>query len=138
MPQRKSSGRSAAGGGARATERTDTMQKIRTILVSRAKRGGLITYSDLARRIRPRVIPNSSQLSDWLTAISLAEYSARRGLLSAVVVRKHRKKGLGIPGVGFFTKLPLQIHKREDRRKCWQREVEKVYRYWKHHGAGRN
>jgi hypothetical protein len=138
MIQRRSSGRSAGGIEVGATGRTDALRRIRAILVSRAKRGGLITYSDLARRIRPRVIPNSIQLSDWLTTISLAEYSARRGLLSAVVVRKRRKKGFGIPGVGFFAKLPLRIRKREDRRKCWQREVENVWGYWKsHRGANR-
>jgi hypothetical protein len=133
MIQRQSSGRGAAEVGVKATGRTKVLQKIRAILVSRAKRGGLITYSDLARRIRPRPIPNGRQLSAWLTSISLTEYNAGRRLLSAVGVRRHRKQGFGIPGVGSFTKFPpLRFYKREDKRKCWERSVDKVWGYWKH------
>ena len=113
------------------------IKEIRKILVAQAKKGKPMTYLHLISRIRSvNLIPNSRELRDWLISISMNEYAAGRPLLSAVVVRKHRPHE-GIPGRGFFTKLPpMWSCKKTDWPKCWQREVEKVYRYWKRHGGG--
>jgi hypothetical protein len=108
-----------------------TIERIRQILITQAKRRHLISYSDLAARLKPRLAPNSPQLSGWLTIISRSEYASGRGLLSAVVVRK-RGKSLGIPGRGFFTNLAsmLSCRQGEIQPKCWRRAVDKVFKYW--------
>ena len=42
-------------------------------------------------------------------------------------------------GQGLLHKVASPIGcKKTDWPKCWQHEAEKVYRYWKHHGDGRN
>jgi hypothetical protein len=115
------------------------LSEIRKLLIAQAKKEKPMTYLQLTGRVRSlNLIPNSRQLRDLLMSISMNEHAAGRPLLSAVVVRKHRPHR-GLPGKGFFTKLPpLSGCKKIDWPKCWQREVEKVYRYWKHHGAGTN
>lgn len=107
-----------------------TTEEVKRVLARRAQDRSLITYSELAGKIRTeRFIPNSNRLSSILTAISLAEEKAGRGLLSAVVIQKV-KRGIGIPGVGFF-KLPrVSRCDQSSWRRCWERERDRVYRYW--------
>jgi hypothetical protein len=76
-----------------------------------------------------KLIPNSRLLARWLCQISEDEYDSGRGLLSAVVVYKHGDR-LGIPGEGFFKLRPMVRCPKERWRECWQREVERVFKYW--------
>jgi hypothetical protein len=109
--------------------------EIRSILVNRARRSELITYSVLVNQIRSiRLIARSALLADLLTTISGEEYVAGRGLLSAVVVERTRNGGCGIPGRKFFTTF-MPSCKPKDWQKCWRREVDKVFKYW--HGRRR-
>jgi hypothetical protein len=118
------------------TQSDGAIAEIRRILISRAKKGELITYSDLVGRIRDRKVnPNSSLLSLWLSEISEGEYQAGRGLLSAVVVRKGPRRR-GIPGIGFFKLTPLSRCKPENHAKCWRRAVDKVFAHWRRHRRG--
>jgi hypothetical protein len=111
--------------------------EIRRILVDRARRRDLITYSDLVSRIRSvRLIARSKLLADLLTAISIEECVAGRGLLSAVVVERTRNGGFGIPGRKFFTTF-MPSCEQDDWPKYWRREVDKVFEYWRGRRAGR-
>jgi hypothetical protein len=108
--------------------------EIRRILIAQAKLGKPMTYLHLVSEIRSiDLIPNSKRLETWLTSISMEEHAARRGLLSAVVVRKH-SPNKGIPGKRFFTGLaPMSNCRKADWPKCWERAVNKVFRYWRAH-----
>jgi hypothetical protein len=112
-------------------QRDRALREIRRILISQAKRGEPIAYLDLTKRVKSmRLIPNSFVLHKLLCSISMEEHSARRGLLSAVVVHKHGDR-LGIPGKGFFKLPPMMIYKREEWPDCWRRELDIVFKYWR-------
>ena len=82
------------------------LSEIRKILIAQARKEKPMTYLQLTGRVCfLNLIPNSRQLRDLLMSISMSEHAAGRPLLSAVVVRKHRPHR-GLPGKGFFTKLP--------------------------------
>jgi len=115
--------------------RSKAKEEIRRILVDVAKQRRLISYLELVRKVRAfRMIPNSPQLSGLLTEISRSERAAGRGLLSAVVVKKRRKR-YGIPGNGFFILVAIPELNSPNLRQYWMQELEAVYRAWSRRGS---
>ena len=105
----------------------DTESEVRNILIEVAKKRKRITYMELTSRIRSRnFIPNSQDLRDLLTTISVKEESMGRGLLSAVVVQMGKD---GMPGKGYFKWLGEPVPKK-DRRKRWLNDLTKVFYHW--------
>ena len=108
-----------------------TEAEIRYILVNVARVKGLITYSELVKRVKNyKMNPNIVTLANKLTSISKREHALGRGLLSAVVIRKKMPEQ-GIPGSGFFNRLaPFLKCRGQTKRVCWQRHLDQVYNAW--------
>jgi hypothetical protein len=101
--------------------------EIHVILAETARRRGVITYVDLASRIRAvPLAPNDAMLAGLLGEISTAEDEAGRGLLTALVVRQDTLR----PGRGFFRMAARQGRDTSDPLACWERERERVYAAW--------
>lgn len=99
----------------------------KALMEETAQAGTVITYGELAERIEAvSYAPNSRGLTDQLCAISRAENHAGRGMLSAVVIRKDRKK----PGTGFFDLAQDLGREYSDEREFWEEELESVYDAW--------
>jgi hypothetical protein len=103
----------------------------RAAMIAHAKRGQMITYTELVDSIRSvRLEPHDPRLFMMLGGISTEEDAAGRGMLTAIVVHK---TGDYLPGTGFF-ELAKELGKNvSDPIKCRTTEVGKVFDYWKRH-----
>ncbi len=98
-------------------------------LIKVAKKKALITYGDLADKIR--AIPfhyRDEAFYELLGEISTEEHKARRGMLTAIVVSKTE----GIPGWGFFElavelKLCKSYKNGKDEMELWTSQLYKVW-----------
>jgi hypothetical protein len=99
----------------------------RRVLAAHAAAGDTITYAELAAAPLGSIPfrPDDAALGRLLGEVSTEEDAAGRGLLSAVVVRKHG----GLPGNGFFT-LAARLGRAvgADRRAFWEAELARVRR----------
>jgi hypothetical protein len=112
-----------------------TKEEMRIAIIERAKREGMITYSELLKKVKSlklniEEIDHRTIMAEMLGEISLAEDKAGRGMLSALVVHK---TGDMEPGQGFFHYAEVLGRDISDKTKCWIREVKKVYGYWSTH-----
>ena len=98
---------------------------------AKAKNESLITYDELAKKIRAirfsKKDPRWKKLGALLGQISKAEHKAKRGMLSAIVVNEK-----GMPGDGFFElakdlKLTVSLAK-PAKMKLWASQLKKVWR----------
>ncbi len=99
----------------------------RQAMIAVAARRVVIYYSELVNEIDACSLEAwSSSLAHMLGEISTEEHQAGRGMLTAVVVRKHDFK----PGSGFF-KLACTLGYHVDNQDAfWVEEFEKVYEIW--------
>ena len=97
-------------------------------MIERAKVRGMITYSDLTRKITSiRLNPDSFALAELLREISTDENAAGRGMLTVVVVHKI---GDMEPGNGFY-ELAGQLGKDTmDKTAFWISELHSVHAEW--------
>ena len=112
-----------------------TKEEMRVAIIDRAKREGMISYSELLKNVKSlkldiEEIDHRSIMAEMLGEISLAEDKAGRGMLSALVVHK---TGDMEPGQGFFDYAETLGRDISDKTRCWVREVERVYNYWSKH-----
>lgn len=102
-------------------------EEIRTILVSIARRKALISYSDLASKVRAVPLgPDSHALHEMLGEISVEEDTGHRGMLSVLVVHK---TGDQQPGRGFFQLAERLNRDTSDVVACWITEMNAVYAF---------
>ena len=103
-------------------------REARSAMIDRAKVRGMLTYSDLVRKIqRIALDAHDSRLFHLLDEISTEEDTAGRGMLSVVVVHK---VGDMQPGPGFFglaQSLGRDTHNIE---RCWVAELHRVHAIW--------
>ena len=103
-------------------------EKMRQILIERAKVRGLIPYSELVTKIKTiNMDSHSYALAAMLGEISGEEDAVGRGMLSVVVVHKH---GDMQPGPGFFDYADELGRDTSNILKCWIEELKKVHAYW--------
>lgn len=108
--------------------------EIRSILIRTATSvEQTISYSDLAESVKlANLKPFSQPLFAVLTELSVEEEAAGRGMLSAVVIRKDRRK----PRKSGFIKLAAKLGRDVTNvRECWNAEIERVCQYWTASGA---
>lgn len=99
-----------------------------SIMVDRARRRGLVAYSQLAEVLKEISLEaHDPRLFGLLDEISTEEDGAGRGLLSVVVVHKD---GDQRPGPGFFQLAKQRGRDTSDVVACWISELQKVYTYW--------
>ncbi|MEQ1935307.1 MAG: hypothetical protein ABL962_15715 [Fimbriimonadaceae bacterium] len=100
----------------------------KALMIERAKKLGMITYSELVKGMTSiKLEPNSSRLSDMLGEISSEEDAANRGMLTALVVHK---QGDMEPGPGFYILAASLGRNTRDKQKCWIEELHRVHEYW--------
>lgn len=100
-------------------------EEIRTILEGIARRRSLISYSDLAARVKTvPLTPDSRALHEMLGDISVEEDAGGRGMLSVLVVHK---VGDQKPGRGFFELAQRLGRDVSDTDACWVNELQAVY-----------
>jgi hypothetical protein len=106
---------------------SEAKREARAVLVEIAQAGNIITYGDLANRIRTiELQADSRDLASLVGEISGDENSQRWPMLSAVVVNKQR----GMPGKGFFA-LARELGRHvSDCDSFWVDEVRAVHEYW--------
>ncbi len=102
--------------------------EMREVLVEMARRGQIVTYSELCALLKTAYIHyHSPMLVKLLTEIGTTEAAAGRPMLPALVVAK----GSRMPGPGFF-----KIDSGEeiaDPQAYWQEQLDKVFEYWGRH-----
>ena len=105
-------------------------EEARHAMIDVAKRGSVISYSDLIIQVRSCSLePSGTRLTSMLREISLEENKAGRGrgMLTVVVVHKMEDK---MPGTGFF-KLAQSLGRTiVDKEEFWKSEQKKVYAAW--------
>lgn len=90
------------------TEHEQALAEIQVILQEIAQGRGVIFYSDLTPQVRSMHLePNSDLFAELLDEISRDSNSKKKGMLSAVVIRKGEEP---LPGPGFF-KLARELGK---------------------------
>jgi len=99
------------------------------ILAARARVRGMMPYSDLASHITALSFDYSdARFNRWfLRDVSVEEYAAGRGMMTALVVYK---EGSMEPGPGFYElaeELELDI---TDIESCWVAQLHEVHRAW--------
>ncbi len=103
--------------------------EIQAILVSVARAGQLITYSELTSMLQTAYVHYHSQvLVRLLTDVGTEEVAAERPPLPALVVTKQT----GMPGGGFFKIDPGEVEM-DDPETYWQEQVKQVHDYWSQH-----
>ena len=99
-------------------------------LIGVAKKTALITYGELAKKIRAiRFNPRQTAFHELLREISEAEHNAGRGMLTALVVNK----GEGEPGDGFYElaeELGFDVSDAVKESLVWPSELHKVWSWW--------
>lgn len=106
----------------------DAKQEVRDILISHAKNGTTLSYSDLVTGIRSIAIePHDQRLFQLLGDISTEEDAGGHGMLSVVVVHK---SGDQQPGPGFFKLAKSLGRDTSDELMCWVDELKRVQNVW--------
>ena len=99
-------------------------------MVRAAQYRGVTTYQDLAVIMGLKLTGShmGNETGQMLREISEEEASAKRPMLTAVVVRVN-----GTPGDGFFVRAPelRRLREGEDEQTFWRRECEAVYQSWR-------
>lgn len=108
--------------------------EIRSILIHTATSvEQTISYSDLAETVKSASLkPFSQPLFAVLTELSEEEDAAGRGMLSAVVIRKDRRKTRKSGLIKLAAKLGRDV---TNVRECWDAEIERVCKYWSAHST---
>jgi hypothetical protein len=110
-------------------ERDQAVAEIRSVLEGVARREKTIFYSDLTPQIKAIYLePGGDLLAELLDAVSRQSDTARRVMLSAVVIRKGEEP---LPGPGFF-KLARELGRSvgtelSDRLALHTLELKRVY-----------
>jgi molybdopterin synthase catalytic subunit len=100
----------------------------RSAMIERAKVRGMISYSDLAKRIKSaKFEAHDQRLFEMLGEISSEEDAAGRGMLSVVVVHK---VGDMQPGPGFFEFAKELGRDTRNILERWVNELHKVHSVW--------
>ncbi|MBA7601190.1 hypothetical protein ES703_08257 [subsurface metagenome] len=103
-------------------------EKMKQILIERAKVRGMIPYSELVENVKSITMePDSHALAAMLGEISSEEDNAGRGMLTVIVVHK---RGDMQPGPGFFELAKELGRDTSDILKCWVDELKRVHAYW--------
>ena len=98
--------------------------EILLILRQTARRGSTITYTELVGQIKSaRFSPTDPNLFKILCDISEMENTRGRGMLSAVVIRKHDLR----PGQGFFDLARKIGFRFKDDDKFWTEQLKFVF-----------
>lgn len=101
------------------------IKKLELRLLDTAKRGGLVTYEQIAPIVGE--VPHSPRLWNMLGEIS-EKYEASDGiLLSAIVVNKRE----GYPGNSFFDLAESLDREFDDRLAFWAGEVRRIHEWAK-------
>ena len=111
------------------TDWNEAKEEMRHFLIEKVKLGELIPFSELTKKMTVITFnPHSPALAAMLGEISEEEDSAGRGMLTAIVVRKH---GNMMPGPGFFKLAETLGRDTSDIEKCWINELKWVFSKWK-------
>ena len=103
-------------------------EEARQAMIETARRGGVIAYSDLVKRIEGvRLEAHDVRLAHMLGEISSEEDEADRGMLTVVVVHK---SGDFRPGPGFFELAKRLGRDTADLDACWLAELRRVHETW--------
>lgn len=107
-------------------------EEMRQMMIETARRGQLITYSELCASLKTAYLHyHSPQIVKLLDEIGMAERDAGRPILPAVVVGKQS----GIPGAGYF-RIADEVHDAQgsvDPKAIWQADLQDVFDYWSTH-----
>ena len=107
-------------------------EEMREVMVDTARRGQLITYSELCALLKTAYLHyHSPQIVKLLDEIGMSEREAGRPILPAVVVGKQS----GIPGAGYF-RIAGDVHDCEgsvDPKVNWEVDLQAVFDYWSTH-----
>ena len=100
----------------------------RQIMIERAKKRGMIPYSDLVAQItRIKLGAHDPRLFHFLGEIASEEDSEGRGMLTVLVVHKN---GDMQPGPGFFELAESLGRDTSEILKCWVDELHRVHAIW--------
>ena len=101
----------------------------KAILAERARVRGMMPYSDLANRITALSFDYSdARFNRWfLREVSVEEYAAGRGMMTALVVYK---EGSMEPGPGFYELAEELGLDTNDIEACWVAQLHEVHRAW--------
>ena len=107
-------------------------EEMRQVMVETARRGQLITYSELCASLKTAYLHyHSPQIVRLLDEIGMIEHEAGRPILPAVVVGKQS----GIPGAGYF-RIAGEGHENDspfDPKANWEADLQAVFDYWSTH-----
>ncbi|MEZ4669073.1 MAG: hypothetical protein R3E39_14295 [Anaerolineae bacterium] len=107
-------------------------EEMRQIMVETARRGQLITYSELCAALKTAYLHyHSPILVRLLTEVGRSEVQAGRPVLPAVVVGKQS----GIPGPGYFKvgEGDAEAEGHVEPKAMWEADLEQVFEYWSKH-----
>ncbi len=111
---------------------TALRDEMRQLMIETARRGQLITYSELCAELKTAYLHyHSPQIVRLLDEIGAIEHEASRPILPAVVVGKQS----GIPGAGYF-RIAGERPDAEgsvDPRAMWEADLQLVFDYWSTH-----
>ncbi len=100
----------------------------RAILYEVARRGGLISYSELVDKISTiRLKAHDHRLDHFLGQIASEDDENGHGLTTVLVVHKTGKQ---MPGQGFFKMAESQGRDISDRVDLWMSELKSVHGHW--------
>ena len=103
-------------------------EEARAAMITRAKKRGMLTYSELVNKIDAITLePHDLRLFHMLGEISAEEDAAGRGMLTVLVVHK---TGDMEPGKGFYELAKTLNKKISDPTSFWIKELHKVHSYW--------
>ncbi len=107
-------------------------EEIKMILIEVAKRRGLITYSDLTKKMNTVRLSTENKdevqiIAQLLGELSCEENRTGHGMISALVIHK---TGDQEPGLGFFDYAKEIGKEFDDKTKFWVEECKKVHNYW--------
>ena len=111
---------------------TALRDEMRQLMIETARRGQLITYSELCAELKTAYLHyHSPQIVRLLDEIGAIEHEAGRPILPAVVVGKQS----GIPGAGYFRiagERP-EAEGNADPKAMWEADLQVVFDYWSTH-----
>lgn len=114
------------------TQWTALRDEMRQLMIETARRGQLITYSELCAELKTAYLHyHSPQIVRLLDEIGAIEHEAGRPTLPAVVVGKQS----GIPGAGYF-RIAGERPDAEgsaDPKAMWEADLQVVFEYWSSH-----
>jgi len=105
------------------------VERIREILVQKAKEQKTVFYSELAPMLSDiaHIEAHQRPFHYMLGEVSSSEDRAGRGLLSVLVTEKNEPM---MPGQGFFDLARERGRKTEDNLELYAKEVQKVFDVW--------